>query len=79
MVKIDGKGAKKSQEMQQLNQQVLYQRQFRHQNQAALAALQQNVVANQQQLAALPQNVTQLKVAQDVKCFLDYKYIVPTS
>ena len=67
MVKIDGKGAKKSQEMQQLNQQVLHQRQFKQQNQATLAALQQNAAANQHQLAALPQNMTQLKVAQDIK------------
>ena len=61
--------------MQQLSQQVLHQRQFQHQNQAALAALQQNAVANQQQLAALPQNVTQLKVAQDVKYFLENQYL----
>ena len=41
---------------------MLQQRQLKQQNQATLAALQQNAVANQQQLTALQQNVTQLQV-----------------
>ena len=45
--------------------QVLQQRQLKQQNQATLAALQQNAVANQQQLTALQQNVTQLQVGSE--------------
>ena len=41
--------------------QVQQQRQLKQQNQATLAALQQNAVANQQQLADLQRNVTQLQ------------------
>ena len=40
---------------------------MKQQNQATLAALQQNAVANQQLLAALQENVTKLQVAQDIK------------
>ena len=42
--------------------QVQQQRQLKQQNQATLAALQQNAVHNQQQLADLQRNVTQLQV-----------------
>ena len=42
--------------------QVQQQRQLKQQNQATLAALQQNAVHNQQQLADLQKNVTQLQV-----------------
>ena len=45
---------------------MLQQRQLKQQNQATLAALQQNAIANQQQLAALQQNVAQLQQLEQV-------------
>ena len=46
--------------------QVQQQRQLKQQNQATLAALQQNAVHNQQQLADLQRNVTQLQVCSEI-------------
>lgn len=46
--------------------QVQQQRQLKQQNQATLAALQQNAVHNQQQLADLQRNVTQLQVSSEI-------------
>ena len=46
--------------------QVQQQRQLKQQNQATLAALQQNAVHNQQQLADLQRNVTQLQVCPEI-------------
>ena len=46
--------------------QVQQQRQLKQQNQATLAALQQNAVHNQQQLADLQRNVTQLQVCAEI-------------
>ena len=54
--------------------QVQQQRQLKQQNQATLAALQQNAVHNQQQLADLQRNVTQLQV-QFIFCDLSYHKI----
>ena len=47
--------------------QVQQQRQLKQQNQATLAALQQNAVHNQQQLADLQRNVTQLQVCAEIR------------
>ena len=47
--------------------QVQQQRQLKQQNQATLAALQQNAVHNQQQLADLQRNVTQLQVSPEIE------------
>ena len=47
--------------------QVQQQRQLKQQNQATLAALQQNAVHNQQQLADLQRNVTQLQVCPEIQ------------
>lgn len=49
-----------------LSTQVQQQRQLKQQNQATLAALQQNAVHNQQQLADLQRNVTQLQVCSEI-------------
>ena len=49
------------------NRESHQQRQLKQQNQATLAALQQNAVNNQQQLAALQQNVAQLQLQMQVQ------------